>query len=44
MSMTGSTYQEHDKRGIRELGGEEKVGWDAVTTGCYVLNSFEGTD
>ena len=30
-----------DKRGIRELGAEEKVGWDEVTRGV-VLNSFEG--
>ncbi len=30
-----------EKRGIRELGAEEMVGWDAVTQGV-VLNSFEG--
>ena len=30
-----------EKRGIRELGAEEKVGWDEVTQGV-VLNSFEG--
>jgi len=30
-----------EKRGIRELGAEEKVGWDEVTRGV-VLNSFEG--
>jgi len=29
-----------DKRGIRELGAEEKVGWDAVSVGV-VLNSFD---
>jgi len=29
-----------DKRGIRELGAEEKVGWDAVPQGV-VLNSFD---
>ena len=39
--MTGSVPGT-DKRGIRELGGEEKVGWDAVQQGV-VLNSFEGT-
>jgi pyruvate ferredoxin oxidoreductase delta subunit len=30
-----------DKRGMRELGAEEKVGWDAVTQGV-ALYSFEG--
>ena len=30
-----------EKRGIRELGAEEKVGWDEVTRGV-VLDSFEG--
>jgi len=30
-----------DKRGMRELGAEDKVGWDAVAQGV-VLNSFEG--
>jgi len=30
-----------DKRGIRELGAEEKVGWDEVTQGV-ALHSFEG--
>ncbi len=30
-----------EKRGARELGAEEKVGWDEVTQGV-VLNSFEG--
>jgi pyruvate ferredoxin oxidoreductase delta subunit len=30
-----------DKRGIRELGAEEKVGWDEVTRGV-ALHSFEG--
>jgi len=30
-----------DKRGIRELGAEEKVGWDEVTQGV-TLYSFEG--
>jgi len=30
-----------DKRGMRELGAEEKIGWDEVTQGV-VLNSFEG--
>jgi len=29
-----------EKRGIRELGAEEKVGWDEVTQGT-LLNSFE---
>ncbi len=29
-----------DKRGIRELGAEELVGWDEVTQGV-VLHSFE---
>ncbi len=29
-----------DKRGIRELGAEKKVGWDEVPQGV-VLNSFE---
>jgi hypothetical protein len=28
------------KRGIRELGAEEKVGWDEVTQGV-VLDSFD---
>ena len=30
-----------DKRGIRELGAEEKVGWDEVTQGV-ALHTFEG--
>jgi len=30
-----------DKRGIRELGAEEKVGWDEVTQGV-ALHAFEG--
>jgi pyruvate ferredoxin oxidoreductase delta subunit len=30
-----------NKRGIRELGAEEKLGWDEVTQGV-VLTSFEG--
>jgi len=30
-----------EQRGQRELGAEEKVGWDEVTEGV-VLNSFEG--
>jgi pyruvate ferredoxin oxidoreductase delta subunit len=29
-----------DKRGVRELGAEELVGWDEVTQGV-VLNSFD---
>jgi pyruvate ferredoxin oxidoreductase delta subunit len=29
-----------EKRGVRELGAEEKVGWDAVPQGV-VLNSFD---
>ena len=29
-----------DKRGVRELGAEELIGWDEVTQGV-VLNSFE---
>ena len=37
---TGSALATN-KRGIRELGAEEMVGWDAVTQGV-VLNSFEG--
>jgi len=41
MSITGSVPGT-DKRGIRELGGEEKVGWDQVQQGV-VLNSFDGT-
>jgi len=40
MSMTGSTSG-NDNRGIRELGAEEKVGWDEVTQGV-TLNSFVG--
>jgi len=40
MSMTGSAGVT-DKRGIRELGAEEKVGWDAVPQGV-VLTSFDG--
>jgi pyruvate ferredoxin oxidoreductase delta subunit len=40
MSMTGSAGATA-KRGIRELGGEEKVGWDEVTQGV-TLNSFNG--
>ncbi len=28
-----------EKRGIRELGAEELVGWDEVTQGV-ILNSF----
>jgi len=34
----GATKQ----RGVRELGAEEKVGWDEVTQGV-ALNSFNGT-
>jgi len=30
-----------DKRGMRELGAEEKVGWDEVTQGV-ALHTFEG--
>ena len=30
-----------DKRGIRELGAEEKVGWDEVTQGV-ALHTFDG--
>jgi len=30
-----------DKRGARELGAEEKVGWDAVTQGV-ALHTFDG--
>ena len=30
-----------DKRGILELGAEEKIGWDAVPQGV-VLHSFDG--
>jgi len=40
MSMTGSAGATA-KRGIRELGAEEKVGWDEVTQGV-TLNSFNG--
>ncbi len=40
MSMTGSAGATA-KRGIRELGSEEKVGWDEVTQGV-TLNSFNG--
>ena len=38
--MSGVHISE-DNRGIRELGAEELVGWDAVTQGV-VINSFEG--
>jgi pyruvate ferredoxin oxidoreductase delta subunit len=38
--MTGSAGKTA-KRGIRELGAEEKVGWDEVTQGV-TLNSFNG--
>jgi pyruvate ferredoxin oxidoreductase delta subunit len=38
--MTGSAGATA-KRGIRELGAEEKVGWDEVTQGV-TLNSFNG--
>ena len=38
--MSG-VHQSEDNRGIRELGAEELVGWDAVTQGV-VINSFEG--
>ncbi|WP_295421200.1 4Fe-4S dicluster domain-containing protein [Sulfurovum sp.] len=38
--MTGSVPGT-DNRGIRELGAEEKVGWDQVQQGV-VLPSFEG--
>ena len=41
MKITGSVPGT-DKRGITELGGEEKVGWDEVAQGV-VLNSFEET-
>ncbi len=40
MSITGSVPGT-DKRGLRELGAEEKVGWDEVTQGV-TLNSFVG--
>jgi len=39
MSITGSATGT-DKRGVRELGAEEKVGWDAVPQGV-VLTSFD---
>jgi len=38
--MSGVHISE-DNRGIRELGAEELVGWDAVTQGV-IINSFEG--
>ena len=41
MSMTGSAG-ETAQRGVKELGGEKKVGWDEVTQGV-ALNSFNGT-
>ena len=41
MSMTGSAGATA-QRGVKELGGEEKVGWDEVTQGV-ALNSFNGT-
>ena len=40
-SMTGSAGGT-EKRGARELGAEEQVGWDAVSQGV-VLTSFDGT-
>ena len=40
MSMTGSVGGT-DRRGVRELGAEDKVGWDEVTQGV-ALNSFNG--
>ena len=41
MSMTGSAG-ETAQRGVKELGGEKKVGWDEVTQGV-ALNAFNGT-
>lgn len=35
-----SNVLSNDKRGMRELGAEKKVGWDEVTHGV-VLHSFE---
>jgi len=41
MSITGSAGKTA-QRGVKELGGEKKVGWDEVTQGV-ALNSFNGT-
>ena len=41
MSITGSAGATA-QRGVKELGGEKKVGWDEVTQGV-ALNSFNGT-
>jgi len=38
--MMSKGLQGTDKRGIRELGGEKKVGWDEVSQGV-VLHSFD---